>query len=71
MGLISAATKNGVESVDIQHGKQGKYSGAYSGWNLIPKGGYKIYLQNFGVGEISLFLISLVKEIKEKIIYLL
>lgn len=34
MGLIAAAKRFNVESIDIQHGKQGKYQAMYSGWNL-------------------------------------
>ena len=41
MGIISAATEKGISSVDIQHGKQGKYCGSYAGWNVIPTKGFK------------------------------
>ncbi len=40
MGIISAARKRKIASIDIQHGKQGKYQGAYTHWNSIPPGGY-------------------------------
>ena len=41
MGLIAASRLFGITSVDIQHGKQGKYQPMYSGW-LIPETGYQL-----------------------------
>tara|TARA_B100000212_G_C27385019_1_gene538992 strand:+ start:12429 stop:13895 length:1467 start_codon:yes stop_codon:yes gene_type:complete len=41
MGIIAAARDIGVESIEIQHGKQGKFQAAYSGWNKIPDNGFK------------------------------
>lgn len=41
MGLIAAAHLLGIKSVDIQHGKQGKYQPMYSGWQ-IPESGYAL-----------------------------
>ena len=40
MGLIAAANQLGIKTTEIQHGKQGKYQPAYSGWNFIPKNGF-------------------------------
>lgn len=42
MGLIAAAKVGGVRTVDVQHGKQGRYQGMYSGWTAIPPGGYQM-----------------------------
>jgi hypothetical protein len=41
MGLIVAAREHGVETVDVQHGKQGKLQAMYSGWR-IPADGYQM-----------------------------
>lgn len=41
MGLIAAAHFLGITSVDIQHGKQGKFQPMYSGWD-IPEQGYAL-----------------------------
>lgn len=41
MGLVAAARKHGVVTVDVQHGKQGKLQAMYSGWH-IPDGGYQM-----------------------------
>ncbi len=41
MGLIAAARLYGITTVDIQHGKQGKYQPMYSGWD-IPQEGYEL-----------------------------
>ncbi len=40
MGLIAAANEMQIETIDIQHGKQGKYQAAYSGWSAIPEKGF-------------------------------
>jgi|GEM_PF-573175 len=42
MALIRACKKLGIVSVDIQHGKQGKYHGLYSHWTKIPSNGYDL-----------------------------
>jgi hypothetical protein len=42
MGLNWAAKIKGVASIDIQHGKQGKYHGMYSHWTKIPQEGYAL-----------------------------
>lgn len=38
MGLIAAAREQGIETVDVQHGKQGKLQAMYSGWHIPPEG---------------------------------
>jgi hypothetical protein len=40
--LIAAARTLGIPTVDIQHGKQGRYHGAYSHWTRLPPGGYAL-----------------------------
>ena len=40
MGLIAAANELKLVTYDIQHGKQGQYQSAYSGWNFIPQKGF-------------------------------
>ena len=40
MGLIAAAYELKIQTIDIQHGKQGKYQAAYCGWNSIPENGF-------------------------------
>ena len=40
MALDMACRQLGIVSVDIQHGKQGKYHAMYSFWNTIPDNGY-------------------------------
>ena len=57
MGLIAASRLFGITSVDIQHGKQGKYQPMYSGW-LIPETGYQLLPDYFGVGVRKVLTIS-------------
>ena len=40
MGLISACKELGITSIDVQHGKQGKYCGFNTHWTKIPDEGY-------------------------------
>ena len=47
MGLIAAAKLCGIETIDVQHGKQGKYQGMYSWWTKTPKDGYKLMPDRF------------------------
>jgi hypothetical protein len=47
MGLTAAAKEAGVEVIDVQHGKQGKYQGMYSWWTRIPEGGYQMVPDRF------------------------
>ncbi len=42
MGLNWAASMNGIPTIDIQHGKQGKFQGMYSHWTTIPEDGYAL-----------------------------
>jgi hypothetical protein len=41
MAMIRACRGLGIKTVDIQHGKQGKYHGMYTHWTKIPKEGYE------------------------------
>ena len=36
MGLTAAARQRGIRVVDVQHGKQGRHQGMYSGWHDLP-----------------------------------
>jgi hypothetical protein len=49
MGMIAAANKSGIDTIDIQHGVQGKGHYAYSGWANIPKKGYLLLPSIFAV----------------------
>ena len=42
MGVISAANLLSIDTIDIQHGKQGKYQGMYSWWTKIPNNQYEL-----------------------------
>ncbi len=42
MALILACRKLSISTVDIQHGKQGKYHGMYTHWTKTPKDGYDL-----------------------------
>lgn len=42
MGLTKAAKGLNIRSVDIQHGKQGRYQGMFNHWSDIPTGGYEL-----------------------------
>lgn len=54
MGLICAARRLGIPTVDVQHGKQGKYHAAYNHWLAIPEDGYLLLPDYFWVwGEES------------------
>jgi len=54
MGLTRACRSRGLPSVDVQHGKQGIYSGIYSHWSRVPEGGWDLLPQVFWVwGEES------------------
>lgn len=48
-GLIAACKKLEIKTVDIQHGKQGKYHPIYFGWNYFPNEGYEILPDYFWV----------------------
>ncbi len=54
MGLIYAARRLGIPTVDVQHGKQGKYHAAYNHWTAIPANSYGLLPNYFWVwGEES------------------
>ena len=42
MALISACKKLNIQTIDVQHGKQGKYHGMYTHWTKIPPDGYEL-----------------------------
>lgn len=41
MALVAAARERGITTIELQHGKQGKFQAMYSGWR-IPKEGYQM-----------------------------
>ncbi len=47
MGICAAASELGIKTIDIQHGKQGKYQAMYSGWTKIPEKGYDLMPDSF------------------------
>ena len=47
MGICAAARQLGIKTIDIQHGKQGKYQAMYSGWTTIPESGYSLMPDKF------------------------
>lgn len=47
MGIVAAAKESGIETIDVQHGKQGKYQGMYSWWTAIPENGYQMMPDHF------------------------
>jgi hypothetical protein len=47
MGVCAAADELGIKTIDVQHGKQGKYQAMYSGWTKIPKNGYALMPDKF------------------------
>jgi len=49
MSLIWACKNLNIETVDVQHGKQGKYHGSYSHLTRIPVDGYQLYPDVFWV----------------------
>lgn len=42
MGLLLAAKKSGIKTIDIQHGVQSENDLLFSNWTNIPKGGYEL-----------------------------
>lgn len=42
MGMLLAAHKNGIKSMDIQHGVQSENDFLFSNWTIIPKDGYEL-----------------------------
>jgi len=54
MGVCAAASELKIRTVDVQHGKQGKFHAMYSGWNKIPKKGFDLMPDNFWCwGDVS------------------
>ncbi len=47
MAICAAADELGIKSIDIQHGKQGKFQAMYSGWTKIPENGYALMPDRF------------------------
>lgn len=42
LALILACKKNGIKTIDVQHGKQGRYHCMYTHFCNIPEGGYEL-----------------------------
>ena len=40
MGIIAAAKELNISTIEVQHGKQGQFQAAYSGWNFSPDKGF-------------------------------
>ena len=49
MGLIWACKNLGVKTIDVQHGKQGKYHSMYTHWTRVPEEGYELLPDYFWV----------------------
>ncbi len=47
MGIIAAAKELNISTVEVQHGKQGEFQAAYSGWNFFPDRGFLNMPDNF------------------------
>lgn len=47
MGVCAAAKSLKIETVEVQHGKQGKFQAMYSGWSKIPKNGFEMMPDKF------------------------
>ena len=47
MGIIASAKKLGISTTEVQHGKQGKFQAAYSGWHFFPENGFLNMPDNF------------------------
>ena len=47
MGIIAAAKELNISTIEVQHGKQGKFQAAYSGWNFLPDKGFLNMPDNF------------------------
>ncbi|GAB5539830.1 MAG: hypothetical protein Salg2KO_19330 [Salibacteraceae bacterium] len=47
LGLIAAASDMGIQTVDIQHGKQGTHHLMYTHWKTVPNGGFNVLPSNF------------------------
>jgi len=54
LAMVAACRARGIPVVDIQHGKQGIYHGAYTHWTRWPEGGYELLPDFFWLwGEAS------------------
>ena len=49
MALISACIRLQIKTVDVQHGKQGKYHGMFTHWTKVPEEGYELLPDFFWV----------------------
>jgi len=47
MGICAAATELGIKTIDVQHGKQGRYQAMYSGWTGISDTSYALMPDEF------------------------
>ncbi len=47
MGLLAACKELGIESCDLQHGKQGSHHLMYTHWKNVPNGGFNILPDRF------------------------
>jgi hypothetical protein len=48
MGIVAAARERGIRTIDVQHGKQGRFQGMYSWWTRIPPAeGYQLIPDGF------------------------
>ena len=47
MGIIASAKQLGISTIEVQHGKQGRFQAAYSGWNIFPDKGFLNMPNNF------------------------
>lgn len=54
MGVCAAASELKIRTIDVQHGKQGKFHAMYSGWYKIPSKGFDLMPDNFWCwGDVS------------------
>jgi len=49
LGLMLACSRNGIVSVDVQHGVQGVEHWAYANWTNVPENGYELLPDRFFV----------------------
>ena len=53
MALVNACKEAGITTVDVQHGKQGKYHALYTHWTQVPEEGYELVPDYFWVWGIE------------------
>lgn len=46
-GLALACRERGIVCVDLQHGRQGRFHGAYTHWTVFPKSGWEFCASHF------------------------